>query len=254
MKLNVLLIQLNLVWSRCDWCVSVCVCVQWGGVGLFSVPCCQVFLHFFTTYTFLPLTCTPVSSQSALFPSPTVTQSHVIAQCCHGDPWCSPTLRLSAAPAAFSVNEDGVDLWLVMQAGCRRHHFPWEDEPIFTTKHIYGLTSNSGLPGKHITVSSSLFPSVSCFSPLFRQNWNDKTFQVRGLSLVQCVFLSSSVVILFEVGVRGFFYRQATDPWLQSVIQISSWNKDVSGHRSVLSEIGNKHKLRTDYGIVKMKP
>lgn len=45
--------------------------------------------------------------------------------CCHGDRWCSPIRTLFVS--SLARYGDKADSWPVMQAGCRRHHFPLEE-------------------------------------------------------------------------------------------------------------------------------
>ncbi len=180
--------------NRLGLCVCVCVCVL-GELGLISVLGYWVLLLFFTTHTSLPHRHTQLQSPANHYLSSfQLLLPASLCMCYHGDHWCSPRHTL---PLCLLQYEDEADLWLMMQAGCRRHHFPREEglflplgtkytklANIFLEPHLIPACQENISPhALHLSLPLSLslslhsshwnaVPSKAYFYPL---NWDDST-------------------------------------------------------------------------------
>lgn len=105
--------------------LGLCVCVYpWvlGVLRLISVLGYWDLLLSFTTHTSLPHT--PLEVPANHYPSSFLLLLPAsVCTCCHGDHCCSPH---TLSHYLFQCEDEAVFL-LVMQAGCRRHQFPWEE-------------------------------------------------------------------------------------------------------------------------------
>lgn len=99
---------------------------MWQLLGLISVLGYWVLLLFFTTHT--SLSHTRIHTHHCTRQPITTSISSYCLHLRHSA--CVAMVITDAPPHTLSrclfQYEDEADLWLVMQAGCRRHHFPWE--------------------------------------------------------------------------------------------------------------------------------
>lgn len=239
---------LNHIISLLGWIVDranrlgLCVCVCVGGVGanlsagLLSPPPLLYHPHIFSTQTHT----TAVASQSLpLFLSIAVTcvTLHVL-------PWGSLMLPPHTLPLCLFQYEEEADLWLMMQAGCRRHHFPREEglflplgtkytklPNIFMEPHLIPACQENISPhALHLSLYLSLHsshwnavPSKAYFYPL---NWDDSPSEGFEKS---CFSITAVLSVILYLSPKGdsthilTLHREVRGQWSQSPKEHQPW-------------------------------